>query len=40
MQSYWNEVKGIEKLQRGMYIILPLRYDAEVECMEKIRSMI
>ena len=31
MQDYWNKVKGIQKLQRGMYIILPLRYDAEVK---------
>ena len=31
MESYWSGVDGIDKLQRGMYIILPLKYDAEVK---------
>ena len=31
MQSYWNGVKEIEKIQRGMYIILPIKYAADVK---------
>lgn len=31
MESYWDGVEGTDDLQRGMYIILPLRYDEEVQ---------
>lgn len=31
MQNYWKDVKNIEKIQRGMYIILPLKYAKDVK---------
>lgn len=31
MQNYWKEVREIEKIHRGMYIILPLKYTENVK---------
>ena len=37
MEKYWEGVKNTEEIDRGLYIILPLRYQGDFRSVKMVR---